>query len=242
MPGFVRYERENLGFRTVNLDGNAIVDSLHDYLSLRINHERAVDIFHDFLNSQDDDIKGNWLMVSILTSMFLDPTVDFKVPIIYHNGRIGKDEDGDLVFYDLDSPPKISRQEIMYEGVRMLVWNHALERDPNLFIAPIKNDEISDSDYNSHVVSLLRNAKQEYLGDVMPTISLICSYMTINDRPVVPYDEMRLIMNDRWNPLTELLYRKGERDSRFITDVEHKEGLTASTLAYLVRRENAKNR
>jgi len=104
---FSEYEHNNRGYKTVNIDHEAIVRNLDDYLNSRNIPE--IKRFKEFLLNQANEIKKNWLMISLLTKMYTSAPSE------------------------IDLTSTISPQEVLYKGIRHFVWEHGLERDPSLF-------------------------------------------------------------------------------------------------------------
>ena len=106
--GFERYEDRNSGYRTINIDPKAIVKKLDQYLESRIKDETKRAEFKKFLMKQSDEINQNWLMVSILTNLYNEPSSK------------------------MDLSGETTPQKVIHDGIELYVWRHGLERNPSI--------------------------------------------------------------------------------------------------------------
>jgi hypothetical protein len=196
--GFQKEKDGNLPYKTFHLNPDSIVTNLDNYLESRIEDINERQQFKGHLMRQTKELKENWLFISLLTKMYKDKG--------YRK--------------EIDFSKNVSPQEVIQKGIRVLVWEHALERDPALFTAPIydgdQKDEKSKSKYDAECLELREAARQTHLKKAMPKIKLIATYMTVTDQTVVTNEDIDKIFEGKWSLITEMQYRKGERDSRFL--------------------------
>lgn len=200
-------------FKTLFIEEDAIVENLNLYLKSRLKNEDVYN-FEQFLMSQNDDIKKNWLMVSLLTNMYSSSP------------------------QELDLTKQVCTGEVIHKGIEWIIWEHGVSRNPLLFTAPLTDpftDEKETAGYKADVLSKEKERKRQYIEELYPKIRNIGTFMTINDMPVISLETVMMIVKDRWSLQTELAYRKGEHD-RFVDDDEYKMGLRASN--YYVWKKN----
>ena len=107
--GFQRNETLNAGYRTVNIDEQAIVRNVEQYLQSRIANPEQLKKFQAFLSKQKSELTQNWLMMSILTQLYT------REP------------------YELDLTSEMTPQKVIKKGIEMFVWQHGMERNPALY-------------------------------------------------------------------------------------------------------------
>jgi|GEM_PF-7133156 len=194
VEGFGTNKDDNKGYLTLNIDPEAIVGNLEKYVTARIG--RGTDKLVKFFEDQSDDIRKNWLVVSLLTQMYKDGS------------------------YDIDFTGKVDFYDVVHEGKNMFVWEHLLERKPEMLRIPTMEGFASRTEYEAEVVRIKREARESVLKQCMPLIDLINTYMVVNGEPMVDYDTVMKIEEGRWNLITENEFRSGRRASRFLEDHE----------------------
>ncbi|MEE9525789.1 MAG: hypothetical protein V3V78_04260 [Candidatus Woesearchaeota archaeon] len=185
---FSKYETENanLGYtRTLNVDQEAIVKHLDQYLEARLNTENEAKKLKEFILKQAPDIKNNWLMVHFITNLYqMDPA-------------------------SLDLKGEIKQSEIMKQGIEWFVWDHARRRDENLFSdLPKGMPGQTEEQYNAQNMEHMVKCKEPYIREVMPSIRKVYTYMAVNELQSISLDEAQWII-EHWSLAKDIKEKKG---------------------------------
>lgn len=177
----------------VFVDTNAVLNSIDNYITSRVPSDREPQRFIEYMKQQDEDIKKNWLYISILTEMYLDES------------------------FGIDLSNRMSLHEIISNGMDLFMWKHSLEKDPGLFKSkPGKRSGETEKEYIRRCAPYEAEDRRRFLNPLRPHVRAIGTYMTVNDAPIVPYNDIIKIIGGKWSLLTESRYRQGLAPSRFL--------------------------
>jgi len=205
---FSNYENGNPSFaNTLNVDPEGILNNLDQYLQNRLLNSEEATRLGEYIRKQSEDIQKNWLMVYFITDLYRrDPE-------------------------RLDLTTEVNTSDVMKAGIEWYVWDHSRRRNSDLFKEPERDTTQDRESYWQKYYGALLEAKTEYIKEIMPSVRRVTSYIvTVKNLSPATEDEVQMILDDRWDLVTEALFREGRRKDRFITNKEYAKGVRASSL------------
>jgi len=205
---FSNYENGNPSFaNTLNVDPEGILNNLDQYLQNRLPNSEEATRLGEYIRKQSEDIQKNWLMVYFITDLYRrDPE-------------------------RLDLTTEVNTSDVMKAGIEWYVWDHSRRRNSDLFKEPERDTTQDRESYWQKYYGALLEAKTEYIKEIMPSVRRVTSYIvTVKNLSPATEDEVQMILDDRWDLVTEALFREGRRKDRFITNKEYAKGVRASSL------------
>jgi bisphosphoglycerate-dependent phosphoglycerate mutase len=203
---FSQYDTANLGFSmTVHIDPDKIIQNIEAYLATKISDPDSAKKLAEYIKKQRDDIQKNWLMLYFITDVY-------------------KREPGKI-----DLSREANSSEIIKAGIEWYVWDHSLRRNPEL-LPTRKNGEQREEFWDRYDAEL-KQRKLRYTEEIMPSVRKVMTYIfAVKNASFATAEEVQNILDDRWDLVSETMFRKGMRKDRFITAEEYASGLRASHL------------
>jgi hypothetical protein len=187
---FSEYENANAGYsRTLNIDPEAIVKHLDDYLEARIEDESSRTALSGFIKNQNPDIRNNWLMVYFITNLY--------------------QREPESLDLSSEANPTVIRRK----GREWYIWDHAHRRDPSLFSPIVRTPDDTDETYAARNHAHMLQCKEAYIREMMPTVNRVMTYMVVTGQMLASPGEIEMIRAGRWSLVEESQRRNDQRSS-----------------------------